>query len=156
MAEVIIGLGALDRRLNAISPLKGGSALMKKLAASTIREEKLLVPRKTGNLGRSIHVQSVTAESATIIAAANYAAFVEYGTKPHEITPNAKKALRFAASAAGRRLSGSPRKGANVVFAKVVHHPGTKPHPYMVPGAKLAVSRAGLVEEIIKEWNGAA
>src|SRR5690242_8065209 len=100
-------------------------ALMNMAGLGVVREAKLTVARKTGNLGRSIHVAHADADSVTVEAAANYAGFVEHGTAPHEITPKAKKALRFAATGAGRRLTGSPRVGAAVVFAKRVHHPGT-------------------------------
>ncbi len=47
-------------------------------------------------------------------ATAPEANFLESGTQPHEIRPRDKKALRFQA-------------GGQTVFARVVHHPGTKP-----------------------------
>ena len=156
------GIPQLQARLRAIDPTKGDATLMKRLALSTVREAKLLVPRKTSNLGRSIHVARVTPKEAVVEAGANYAAFVELGTRPHEITPKAKKALRWAATAAGRRLTGSPRKAAlrgglgGVVFAKRVHHPGTRPHPYLLPGAVKAVQKTGLAATVISQWNGAA
>ena len=118
-----------------------------------MREQKLLVHRKTGNTGRSIHLAEVTASSATT-EAGGAAEYLEFGTRPHTITPNARKALRFAASPGGARLTGSPRTGAAVVFAKVVHHPGTKPYPFMLPGAVAAVQAAGL-EPIVNAWNAA-
>src|SRR5438128_5041780 len=139
MPETIVGLSALNRRIAAVSGTQVGGTVLKRLGLSTVREAKLLVHRKTGNLGRTIHVRSQTATSVTVVASANYAADVEYGTRAHEITPRAAKALRFAASPAGRRLSGRPRVGAAVVFATRVHHPGTKPYPFLVPGAKRAV-----------------
>lgn len=152
MAEVIVGLGALNRRIAAVSKPHD---VMQRLALSTVREAKLLVHRKTGNLGRSIHVAHVTENSALVVASARYASYVERGTRPHTITPKAAKALRFAVGG-NRRLSGAPRSGAPVVFARVVHHPGTKPYPYLLPGAKRAVSGAGLKSEIIDDWNRAA
>lgn len=155
MAETIVGLTALEKRMAALQgPL--GVKVTRQLGLATVREAKLLVHRKTGNLGRSIHVASATETSATVIASASYAADVEFGTKPHEITPKAAQALRFAASPAGRRLSGAPRAGAAVVFAKRVHHPGTKPYPFLVPGAKRAVAKGGLKDVVIDVWNAAA
>lgn len=156
MAEQVRGLPQLNARLRAISSPLAGERLMRRLALATVREAKLLVPRRTGNLGRSIHVASVSATEAAVVASAHYAAYVEYGTRPHEITPKARKALRFAASAAGARLSGTPRTGAAVVFAKRVHHPGTRPEPFLLPGARKAVGTAGLDQQIVAEWNGAA
>lgn len=146
----------MHRRLNALSGPDFGVTVMRTLGLSTVREAKLLVHRKTGNLGRSIHIASTTATSARVVASAAYAADVEFGTRAHEITPKAAQALRFAPSAAGRRLSGSPRTGASVVFAKRVHHPGTKPYPYLVPGAKRAVEKSGLKDTVIKIWDDAA
>ncbi len=151
MAE-LQGAPQLQARLHAIGKTEG---YMRLLGLAAVREQKLLVHRKTGNLGRSIHLGSVTPTHAVTIASANYAADVEFGTRAHEITPNARKALRWAASPGGARLTGTPRKGAAVVFAKRVHHPGTRPYPYMIPGAKLAVSKAG-TNAIVEQWNGAA
>jgi hypothetical protein len=153
MAEVT-GYSALQARLHAIGS-QGSSSFMRLLGKAAVAEQKFLVHRKTGNLGRTIHVGAVTPTSVETIASANYAAFVELGTRPHTITPRAKKALRWAASPAGRRLTGTPRKGAAVVFAKRVHHPGTKPYPFMIPGAKAAVNKTGL-QAIVDAWNGAA
>lgn len=154
VSEYVQGLPQLQARMRAITPQKSG--LMQKLAFATVAEAKRLVPRKTGNLGRSIHVVSFSATEARVEASAKYAVFVERGTKAHEITPKARKALRFAATAAGRRLTGTPRKGADVVFAKRVHHPGTKPQPFMLPGAQKAIQKAGLASQIVKDWNAAA
>jgi hypothetical protein len=150
MAE-IEGLTALQRRIHAVSTPTG---VMRALGLATVREAKLLVHRKTGNLGRSIHLDRVTETSARVVASANYAGFVEHGTRAHTITPQAAKALRFAVGG-NRRLSGAPRSGAPVVFAKVVHHPGSKPYPFLVPGAKRAVGQSGLHDLIVREWNDA-
>src|SRR5439155_23222492 len=126
------------------------------LGLRAVREQKLLVHRKTGNLGRSIHLGAVTAISVTTIAGARYARPVEFGARPHEITPKVAKALRWAASPSGRRLSGAPRVGAAVIFAKRVHHPGSKPYPFMVPGAWKVIEKGGLKDVVIDTWNSAA
>lgn len=154
MAENIQGMTALNRRLKAISGPKATERMLQFIGLAAVANAKLEVARKTGNLGRSIHTENLTPTSIDVRASAKYAAYVEYGTRPHEITPNAKKALRFAASASGRRLTGSPRIGASVVFAKRVHHPGTKAQPYLIPAAKKAVKDAG-ADIIVSEWNAA-
>ena len=151
--STIVGLSAVEKRMAAVSHPQG---VMRMLGLAAVREAKLLVHRKTGNLGRSIRVQSVTDTHATVIAGARYAGFVEFGTRAHEITPRARKALRWAATSAGRRLSGAPRVGASVVFAKRVHHPGTKPYPFLVPGAKRAVAGSGLKDVVVDAWNAAS
>lgn len=146
----IRGIPELQTRLSRIKP---SPELMRTLGLSAIREQKLLVPRKTGNLGRSIGLGSISPTAVVTKATAVYAAFVEFGTKAHDIVPRVKKALRFAPGGSGR-LSGAPRSGGPVVFAKRVHHPGTKAQPFMVPGARKAVEGAGFRDTIIKLWNG--
>lgn len=153
MTVQILGVTALQRRLAAISGPNALTEIMRLIGTAAVREEKLLVHRKTGNTGRSIHLVSASAQKA-VLEAGGAAAFLEYGTRPHTITPKAAKALRFAASPGGARLSGAPRVGAAVVFAKVVHHPGTKPYPFMIPGAEAAVQQAG-IDPIIELWNKA-
>ena len=150
MTVRVTGVPGLRARLEGIKP---SAALMRNLALRAVAEQKILVPRKTGNLGRSIGIGSVTATSAETIAAAGYAAHVELGTRPHLIVPKARKALRFAVGG-NARLSGSPRKGAPVIFAKRVRHPGTRAKPYMLPGAQRAV--AAIRDIIVSLWNGAA
>ncbi len=150
MSFTIKGIPQLKARLDAITP---NPDLMRKLALQAVAEQKRLVPRKTGNLGRSIGIGRVTPTSAETVAGASYAAAVEFGTRPHIIVPRNRKALRFAAGS--RRLSGSPRSGGAVVFAKRVRHPGTRKQPFMVPGAQKALKDLG-VDAIVKAWNDAA
>lgn len=173
MAETIIGYTQLRARIAAISGPNLGPALMKTLGMATVCEAKLLVPRKTGNLARSIHVANATPTSVDVIAATSYARYVERGTGPHEITPNAKKALAFASQGIVNerfgpqpsifRLSGSIRVGAlrkfgNAAFivVKKVHHPGTRAHPFLMPGAQAAAAKSGLRDRIVAAWNDAA
>ena len=98
--------------------------------------------------------------------------YLEFGTRPHDIKPNAKKALffasqkitteRFGAGAtlnfnlSGSLSAGSIRKFGNAAFVltKLVHHPGTHPAPFMLPGAVAAVQQAGL-DPIVDAWNTA-
>ena len=145
----LIGETALMRRLAALS---GPNAFMnwhKLVGLAAVREQKLLVHRKTGNTGRSIHLASATPQMA--VTAAGGAAVFSLGTRPHIITPKAAMALRWAPGA-GSRLSGSPRVGAALVFAKIVHHPGNKPWPFMLPGAVAGVQQAG-IEPFVAAWN---
>ena len=150
MSVTVKGADALHARLRALKP---DAAMMRHLAIAATEQQKRLVPRKTGNLGRSIGVERVTARSADTVARAGYAAAVEYGTRPHVIQPRLKKALRFA-SGGGARLSGTPRTGAAVTFAKKVNHPGTRAQPYMIPGAQRALKLLG-VDTLVKRWNKA-
>ena len=154
MAEFDIqGIPQLRARISAITP---DEQLLRTIALSAVREQKLLAHRKTGNLARTIHIGSVTPQRAETIASANYAVYVESGTRPHEIKPRNKKALRWAADGSQARLSGTPRKGGRVRFAKRVMHPGTRPQAFMVPGAERAVKAAGLKATVVAAWNSAA
>jgi len=74
-------------------------------------------PERTGRLKKSIR-KNVKPYKAVIGPAVPYAVYVEYGTRPHEILPVHARALRF--EVAGR-----------VVFAARVHHPGTRPQPFV-------------------------
>lgn len=142
----------LRARMDAIKP---NADLMRNLALASIREQKILVPRKTGNLGRSIRIGAVSPTRAETVATASYAAYVERGTRAHDIRPKNKKVLAWAADGSAR-LSGAVRTGGKVRFAKRVRHPGTKAQPYMVPGAKKAVEGLGLKTIIVTSWNEAA
>ena len=155
MSAEIRGIPQLRARIEAIKP---NEKLLRTIALSAVREQKLLTQpfRKTGNLARTIHLGAVTASRAETIASADYAAYVEQGTRPHVIRPRNRKALRWAADAGSARLSGAPRKGSRVRFAKRVQHPGTKAQPFMIPGAQKAIEGVGLKATVIKAWNDAA
>lgn len=49
------------------------------------------------------------------------AIYVIKGTRAHLITPRKKKVLVF-----------TPKGGGDKIFAKVVHHPGTKPNDFLL------------------------
>lgn len=75
------------------------------------------VPVDRGTLKRSRRVSGIRPTAAgfsvDIAYTAPQAEFTEKGTRPHVIRPRRAKALRFVS-------------GGRTVFARVVHHPGTK------------------------------
>lgn len=143
------GSDALLARLRAIGET---NAELKVLQLGAIREAKLLVHRKTGHLGRNIVPGPVTKDHAFVEARTSYAATVELGSKPHIIRPKRAKVLAWGGV---RRLSGTLASGsAPTHFARLVHHPGTKPYPYLIPGAQKAL--AGVKDAIVTIWNRAA
>ena len=157
MPVTITGYSQLQARFAAISGPVATVELMKTLGVAAIREQKLLEAphRKTGITGASIRLGAVTA-SSVVTEVGGAGPFLEFGTKPHLITP---KVARVLAWGGPRRLSGALRKGARATnFAMYVHHPGTKPSPFMVPGAKAAISKSGATigTAIVNRWNGAA
>lgn len=157
----VIGADGLQRRLVALTPKGLGRVVMSRLANRVVREAKIRAPRRTSNLSRTIHVLDVTDVSAVVVASADYAEAVEFGTKPHEIRPVRRKALRWAAEPGGARLTGTPRKatqrGANggVAFARVVRHPGTRAQPFLRPGAQEAIEKERLMDEVVASWDRA-
>jgi hypothetical protein len=60
-----------------------------------------------------------------------YGAYIEYGTKAHDIRPKRAKALRFM-------VGHHAIVGGEIVFAKRVRHPGTDPMPFMGPASEYA------------------
>lgn len=143
------GARELEARLRAIGQTQGQ---LKVIQLRTIKEAKLLVHRRTGHLGRSIVAGPVTNDHAIVEARTPYAATVELGSKPHIIRPKKAKVLAWGGT---RRLSGTLAKGSSPThFARLVHHPGTKPYPYLLPGAKKALG--GLKDAVVKLWNEAA
>ena len=151
----IDGIKALRARLDAVADNKEALGLV---ALQGVAEAKELVPRRTGNLGRTIRVGTVTSDSATVVAGGTskvgYAIYVEFGTGPHVIVPRNASVLAWGGS---RTLGGRLRKGSRATnFARRVHHPGTRPHPYLVPGVIRALRKGGLIKGIVKAWNDAA
>lgn len=141
MTAELRGLRPLQARLKAVD--KAPRVIMRELGLRAVSEQKKLAPVRTGNLRRSIHLGRVSQTEAVTIASARYATAVELGTRPHVIVPRKRKTLRF-------------KSGSGVVFAKRVQHPGTRPQPFMLPGAKKAVDETVGVKPIIDAWNSAA
>lgn len=95
---------------------------------------KVLAPVDTGRLRASIRIQArrtLTLRTVyTIGSDVYYAPYVNDGTRPHTIRPKRAQALRFTV-------------GGKVVFAKVVHHPGTKPRPFLDRALREEAAAAG-------------
>jgi hypothetical protein len=102
----------------------------KEAVRRSIRESAVLVQERaqkrhrfisrTGNLERAVVASIQEAQAAIFLdkRTAFYAGFVHEGTAPHDIFPKKRKCLRWA----GR---------SGFVFAKKVHHPGTKPDQFL-------------------------
>ncbi len=151
----LVGGKALQARLTAIG--KAPPEMLREIAIRGVAEAKHLVPRKTGNLGRTIRLGQVTGTVAEIRAGGTqevgYAAVVEYGSRPHVIVPRNRKALAWGGS---RTLGGRLRSGSQATnFATRVNHPGTRAKPYLFPGLEKALSIVGL-GGLVERWNKAA
>lgn len=83
---------------------------------------KVFAPVDTGRLRASIRVERRSVLGLrmrwTIGSDVEYAPMVNDGTRPHVIRPKNAKVLRF-------------KVGGQTVFARVVHHPGTRAQPFL-------------------------
>jgi len=92
-------------------------------------EMEVRVPVRSGDLRRSLSVR-VEPNRILVGPTADYAPFVEFGTKPHVIKPKDKKALSFMVG--GRRVT-----------VREVHHPGTRSQPFVRPAFERWVDTIG-------------
>jgi len=102
-------------------------------ANQILAEMEAKVPVATGRLRNSLGIRVET--NRVIIGPdenqAPYGGYVEFGTRPHEITPKTPGGvLRF-------------KVGNTWVYTKKVHHPGTKAQPYVRPAFEAWVDSLG-------------
>lgn len=87
-----------------------------------VNRAKILCPVDTGRLRASIKGRTsrtwTLRPQFTISTNVDYAEMVQNGTRPHTIRPRTKQVLKF-------------NVGGQTVFAKVVHHPGTRARPFL-------------------------
>ena len=139
----------LIKRLHAIGE---PHPVLRAAQIKTVSEAQKLVHRKTGHLQRNIVPGAISMTHAQVEARTPYAASLERGARPHIIRPRKARVLAWGGP---RRLTGRLAKGGKPThFAMIVHHPGNKPYPYLIPGAKKAV--ADLKDIIVSLWNSAA
>jgi len=126
--------------------LEGGCARIVSVAAKEGAAEAVRVHRykdRSGTLTKSIRGEVTFATKGhaegEIVAKAPYASFVDGGTKAHIIQPRLGRAVEgpLAISQSRRRDRATGvsmlrwADASGVHFARVVHHPGSKPYPYM-------------------------
>lgn len=110
-----------------------------------LAEMEARVPVKTGKLRTSLQIK-VHTDSVTIGPNENiapYGGYVEFGTKAHDIRPkNPNGVLVFYV-------------GGKKVVARKVHHPGTKPQPYVLPAFEAWVDSLGTMaaEANVQVWR---
>lgn len=90
------------------------------------QEAKEIAPVGSGYYRNNIGFDGKT----RVIANAEYSAVLEYGSKPHVIEPKSAKFLHF-------------QKDGKDIFAKIVHHPGTKPLAIMRKAALKVQKQVG-------------
>lgn len=156
--ENVKGTRSLIRRLDAVAKAVDRDSLHQWQLETVKRAKENHRPnKKTGTTTRSIQMGRLGRDEAAV-EAGGAGVFLEFGTKPHTIVPRYGRVLAWAPDARNRRLSGAPRKGTkrgDLVFARRVNHPGTKPYPFMVPAADRAVEEVFGVDLVVKPWNEA-
>ena len=117
MARIRLDRAALSRTFSATSRREGDAA-----ARQVVARAKVLAPVDTGRLRASIRVERRSIfglrQRWTVGSDVEYAPMVNDGTRPHIIRPKRAQVLRF-------------KVGGRTVFAKVVHHPGTRARPFL-------------------------
>lgn len=118
MARVRIDRADLRRAIRGASMTE-----LRRVAPMVVNRAKVLAPVDTGRLRASIGPATYSRTwtlrpQASIAVGVDYAKMVHDGTRPHVIRPRQAQALRFVV-------------GGRVVFARVVHHPGTRPRPFL-------------------------
>lgn len=97
-----------------------------------LAEMEARVPVRSGNLraslGVKVHPRSVVIGPDEVKAP--YAKYVEFGTAPHEIKAKPGNTLSFMV-------------GGKRVYAKTVHHPGTRAQPFVRPSFEAWVQTLG-------------
>jgi hypothetical protein len=170
------GMDRLQRRIRALGDAPAET--LKRAQILAVRYGKEEAPVKTRALQRTVRPGVLTERTAEILAGGQqrvgYAGAVHQGSVPHIIRPRRKKALAFPApKVTGKtRLTGSLRMGvqrglrssdpqaqaaarSGLVVVRWVRHPGTKPNPFLVRGARRAIHEVGL-RAVVDAWNGAA
>lgn len=149
----LIGKRQLQARFKAVGKTE---VLLRQIGLRGVQEAQYTVPRRTGNLRRTIRLGDVGRDHVSIKAGGSrdvgYAAAVEFGSRAHDIVPVRAKVLAWGGP---RTLGGRLRKGGKAThFARRVHHPGTRAQPYLGPGLKTAAEEGSDI--IVEIWNGAA
>lgn len=154
MSYTIKGMPQLRARIEGLKRAKDDIPKQWALRTTVLAKQKHRPNKKTGVTSASIAPRSIT-KSGAEVKAGGAAVFLERGTRPHIIRPRKGKFLRFAPKGSPVRLSGAPKVGSEVVFARKVNHPGTKAYPFMGPAAREALGDLG-VKVLVDGWDRAA
>lgn len=129
---VIVGELVIDaRKLHAFAASPTGPIMRDLMRRGTNVQTgaRRLVRKRTRTLEKSI-VKRADVDGrgpvVYVVTDAPYAIYEHDGTRPHIIRPRNRKVLRF------------PTRGGAIVFAQVVHHPGTEGSEFLVKALPLA------------------
>jgi hypothetical protein len=138
---VTIKIGDAERTLAGFSDLSRRTIQRMSQFAFDESQRGAARHNKTGALFQSLYNRSTTNGRAVghDTARAPQAEFVLLGTKPHDIRPKDRKALRWA-------------KGGKFFFSKFVRHPGSRADPYLFMAGDAALRNfATFVDQSFRE-----
>jgi hypothetical protein len=98
---------------------RSSAAYVSKITERVAAHARLLAPGSMKNQIRTIPAGG-THPIGIVVSDHPASIFVLDGTKPHDIRPSTKSVLSFNSASGGR------------VFAKIVHHPGTKANNFLL------------------------
>ena len=133
MAKATARVRVDQGRMQAIAIAEGLSQV-KRLGRRVVARAKMLAPVDTGYLRNSIRSTASVSGSHAFLdvkVGAKYGRFVHDGTKPHIIRAKTGGVLAF------------PGAGGVTVFAREVHHPGTRARPFLKQALDEEGRRAG-------------
>lgn len=117
MASVRLDRASIRRSIRGASMSE-----LRRVGPMVVNRAKILCPVDTGRLRASIQGEArrtwALRPQFTVFSEVEYAPYVNDGTRPHVIRPKNAKALRFVVD-------------GQVVFARVVNHPGTRAKPFL-------------------------
>ena len=126
----------------------GRTKAVKRTLLEGRKEAKRLARKRTGRMRREIEIVFDTPSLGTLsegelIAPTFYASYVEEGTAAHDIWPKEGhgfvgptrrgQSRRDITDVGTRRVALRFYVRGKVVFARMVHHPGSRPYPFMGP-----------------------
>jgi hypothetical protein len=129
-----IQLRLYDTELNRMLNSSNGDVgrYMRRIAKEIIAGAKVMAPKRTGNLSRSIHLRRharwARGQYVEIGSNLSYAYYVHEGTRPHVITSGPGRMLTF-------------RSGGRRIYAQSVNHPGFRGRKYLTEPMKRVVHR---------------
>lgn len=147
-AEIKVKKGSFDFKqiteLEKIAPQILADAILEKAS-------ELLIANGSVASGKTLQSGLVTQTGLNewTVKFGGGALYLEFGTEPHEIRPKNAKALAFPRSGGRGVIRKGQRKTqfnfqgrvkiTGLVFAKVVHHPGTDPRPFFRPAIDFVI-----------------
>lgn len=137
----LIGADELRRRLKALATV--AEPMGRDWADEAVRQARPRIPVRTGATRKSFRRGVVSKRRASVIAART-AVFLDRGTKPHDIAAHRGGRLVFQG------------RGGRTIFARKVHHRGSRAHPFAVKAAREAMRRTVKADAFTKAWNAAA